>query len=1028
VIESVETVAFGRPATEALARAIEGAQQARRLAPVTVVVASNFAGLAARRTLGGRGLVNVNFVTPLRLAELLAADVLVDRQPLTNPVLASAVRRALAADPRPFGETADHVATEAAVAALYGELSRITPEARANLADDHWGRTVVDVYGRVDELLAGYHDEDAVARRVLDRGDLAGALAPFGHVVWYLPEPLSPAQTELVAAALSVAPSSVVVGLTGADDADRRVIHTCRDVGIELPPPTQLVPATADRIVDVTDADEEIRSVIRAIFSLAADGVPLDRIGVFYPQPRPYVRIIEQHVLAAGLPANGPSIDRLGESTAGRTVLAALLLSEERWRRDRVMAFISSAPLRFSGGWARVGAWDRISRKAGIVRDLADWHRKLDAFAAAALERVVAGYPPAQRDHDDAVHLRAFVDELSALIDSVHEARTWSRKVDAARTMLDSLFGREHSRQRWPESERDDLDRVVDALARLASLDALEPGPSHEVFTRALDAELDVARGRTNPYGTGLVYGPLVAAAGHDLDAVFVVGLAEGLCPMARRDEALLPERVRLLAGGQLATPDDEMAAQHRAVLAALAAAPAGRRTVTFPRGDLRSNHRNLPSRWLLDTASNLAGRTVHSTDFAGLGSPAVDAVASFAAALDSGASATSVDERDLASVAHYAAAGGDPAEHPAVAPVARAIEMQQARRSGSFTEFDGNLAGRAVPSPADGTILSASRLERWAHCGFSYFLADVLGLGSRDDPEEIVSVSPSDRGLAIHAVLERFIGEAIRAGVPSPGEPWAESRRARVHEIADDRFDELVALGRAGRALHWRLELARLHDLLDSFLAADDAHRAEHRAQPVRVELPFGMDGEVPVELTLSDGRPVLFRGKADRVDVDGDGRHRVLDYKSGKPDKYAALSDGDPVSAGTTLQLGLYAEAARQRLGATDAAGHYWLLDATTPEKRFAGYPWTDERRLRFLEVVETIVGGIDDGVFPQVPGAWDPFFRTHLRCRYCQFDSVCQQARGEHAEATAADPLVAVHRSLVLDEGDDADEVEP
>ena len=109
------------------------------------------------------------------------------------------------------------------------------------------------------------------------------------------------------------------------------------------------MPATADRIVNVTDADEEVRAVVRAIVALAADGVPLDRIGVFYPQPRPYVRIIEQHVLAAGLPANGPSIDRLADSVAGRVLRAALVLPDERWRRDRVMALVADAPLAVLG-------------------------------------------------------------------------------------------------------------------------------------------------------------------------------------------------------------------------------------------------------------------------------------------------------------------------------------------------------------------------------------------------------------------------------------------------------------------------------------------------------------------------------------------------------------------------------------------------------------------------------------------------------------------------------------------------------
>ena len=65
------------------------------------------------------------------------------------------------------------------------------------------------------------------------------------------------------------------------------------------------------------------------------------------------------------------------------------------------------------------------------------------------------------------------------------------------------------------------------------------------------------------------------------------------------------------------------------------------------------------------------------------------------------------------------------------------------------------------------------------------------------------------------------------------------------------------------------------------------------------------------------------------------------------------------------------------------------YWMLDATTPSGRFAGYPWTDDRRARFIEVVHTIVDGIEDGVFVQVPGEWDIFFRTHDNCRVLRFD---------------------------------------
>ena len=133
MIEPAHIVGYGRPATEALARAIADAQSADPLAPVTVVVSSNFVGLSARRLLGAgtlvagdhTGIANVDFVTPFQLAEAVAADLLLDRRPITNPVLGAAVRRTLADEPGPYAPVAEHEATEAALAGLFAELSNV---------------------------------------------------------------------------------------------------------------------------------------------------------------------------------------------------------------------------------------------------------------------------------------------------------------------------------------------------------------------------------------------------------------------------------------------------------------------------------------------------------------------------------------------------------------------------------------------------------------------------------------------------------------------------------------------------------------------------------------------------------------------------------------------------------------------------------------------------------------------------------------------------------------------------------------
>ena len=75
-------------------------------------------------------------------------------------------------------------------------------------------------------------------------------------------------------------------------------------------------------------------------------------------------------------------------------------------------------------------------------------------------------------------------------------------------------------------------------------------------------------------FGTGVLVAPLGSAIGLDADAVFVAGLAEELVPGRLREDALLPERIRALAGGQLAPLHDRLDRQRRHLLAALAAAP----------------------------------------------------------------------------------------------------------------------------------------------------------------------------------------------------------------------------------------------------------------------------------------------------------------------------------------------------------------------------------------------------------------------------------------------------------------------
>jgi ATP-dependent helicase/nuclease subunit B len=1037
VFDPTHIVGFGRPASEALAGVIGAARTDDPLRPVTVVVPSNFVGLSIRRLLGSgtlsagerAGLANVSFVTPFQLAEQVASDLLLDTRPITNPVLGAAVRRALADDPGPYAPVAQHEATEAALAGLFAELSNVD-EAGLEAIDEEGSEAAslaVAFYRSIAQHLRGFHTERDLATAAAERDDLAQQLERFGHVVWYLPAPTTSALGHFLNRVLSDAvDSSVIVGVTGHENADRAMWRTCSEGGVHQPASTRQastepVSPTADHIVSVTDAAEEVRDVCSRVLSLVSGGVALDRIGVFFPTPDPYVRIIEQQFGAAGIAVNGPDQRRLADSVAGRTLLNALSLPHDRWRRDRVMALLSAGPIRSGDERVRPAAWDVVSREAGVVGDLRDWRAKLEHHRETTQKRHDEIDPAAdadgwrrQRQLDvltDIANLQGFIDWLHSLTSAVTGAPGWPDRCRAAAELLRGLLGAEHQHSRWPDAEQEAFARVEAALVRLATLEAIEPDPTTDVFVRALTSELDVARGRRGRFGTGVMYGPIAAAVGHDFDAVFVVGAAEGMLPVPRRDDAILPEAVRTNSLDQLESKSARLHHQHRAFLAALASAPKGGRTIMFPRGSLRSSRRTLPSRWLLDTASALASETVHATDFEHLDSSVVETVPSFATGIRTTPMFTSVEERDLAVLGNDTAMGVAPVVHPLADLVGAGLKMQVERASSRFSVYDGNLS--AVDTSLGNRPVSPSRLETWAACGYRYFLKHVLDVSDRDDPERTDEISALDRGSLIHQTLEEFVAEAIDHGAPAPDMTWTPEQRARLHEIADDLAQIYEATGKTGRAINWRVRRDDLRSLLDTFIEVDERFRRSHLATPDRVELDFGVRSGDPVDIELPSGRRLAMRGLADRIDLTQDGRVVVSDYKSGKGKKFDSL-DEDPFVAGTGLQLGMYSEGALQHSGRTSATAAYWLVEADGKERR--GYAWTDALRARFHEVLSVIVDGIDGGVFIAAPGEWNTFRQTNESCSYCEFDSLCLRDRGEQSEAKSSDAAVQIRERLV------------
>ena len=267
--------------------------------------------------------------------------------------------------------------------------------------------------------------------------------------------------------------------------------------------------------------------------------------------------------------------------------------------------------------------------------------------------------------------------------------------------------------------------------------------------------------------GEGVLVAPVSMGVGLDLDLVVVLGLAEGSFPGPTRDDSLLPDHERAATGDELPLRAARIERQHRQLLAALAGA--SRQLLCVPRGDLRRSQERVPSRWVLDIASSLAGEPWWSEELLGAERDWLVHVASFDAGLRRVAFPAAEQEYRLRSLMAHSSSGPGTAALAALGDptVDRGAEVVAARRSDRFTRFDGNLAGMAVPSPTErGT--SATRLEGWASCPFGHFLRNILDVDEVENPEDELQITPRDRGSLVHDVLERFIDEVLAATAPT--------------------------------------------------------------------------------------------------------------------------------------------------------------------------------------------------------------------------------------------------------------------
>jgi hypothetical protein len=278
---------------------------------------------------------------------------------------------------------------------------------------------------------------------------------------------------------------------------------------------------------------------------------------------------------------------------------------------------------------------------------------------------------------------------------------------------------------------------------------------------------------------------------------------------------------------------------------------------------------------------------------------------------------------------------------------------------------YEGNLAAltdelgqRFGPSAG----WSASRLESYATCPFSFLASSGLGLEVLEAPQ--IGYQANQLGSLLHRVLEQVYRQA-----PDPAE--TEAVLARLPDVARQVFDIAPQEFKFRPSPLWEIQQEELLQVLEATIEGIAALDPTNNWRPLKFECVFGMGQQPPLRLMTGAGE-IRIHGLVDRIDINSSSELRVIDYKSGG----SHLTPQDLID-GRRLQLPLYALAAGQVLGLGEPVeGFYWKLFQQQPSALKLGNFESEAGsgpQAAFSQTVrhvETFVGAIRRGAFEPRP----------------------------------------------------------
>jgi ATP-dependent helicase/DNAse subunit B len=697
-----------------------------------------------------------------------------------------------------------------------------------------------------------------------------------------------------------------------------------------------------------------------------------------------YNELLQENFTRAGIQGYFHTNRTLAQTSTGRACRMLAGLLDETYPRAEVMEFLLTSPVRwpavFGGvpGAVPAAEWNQFTLLAGIHKGLSQWMRALQLLDQQWRDEAD------RTDEDDEASEQERVERLHSLkqlfsfglfavnrIRRIRAADTWQERVQRFWSFFCEIL--EHD---------DHFEAIRAELVNAGERDRLHDELTDESFCSFIDEVLARPISRE---GRFQAHEPTVSSYQQSIgllfDEVFLPGLAEREMPRAvAQDPLLLDEErewIQSALGGGKRIPLRSREREREAFLFYHAVHSARRRLViSYPRKDSSTSRDQLPSTYLLKVVE---AATRQPTDF--------DTAAEFLAQSSYGKvlplnRLRGVDPARAVSAMQFdEACLGQALDAKSLLPIAylwqdnplfqRGLAAERHRfHEPEFSVFDGMIRDAELRNWIEQRTksLSPQELDGYLNCPFRYYVNILLEAVSVSDPPEVQRLNPGGRGSLVHRILKEFYQAEDRAGRLPLDSGGAE----RLTLFARDYFKYYERGHLTGLPALWQLDQENILNWIRNVVARDLENATRF--------IPRYFNE--PVNYSTTEGGGIDYHGRIDRIDIDPEGRARVIDYSTSKSQSASARA-----ANGFSLSIQRLAVEQKYRLN-VDSAGLWNIADdKPTKPKEVSRADW-EGRENSFYETAREIHEGMRQGKFYPYP--------AEAKCSRCPARAACGSGR--------------------------------